>query len=95
MSRIKKKRSFVRQYLPAEKQPSKAELLVDDESYESRKKRALEKKKKHKSVYEKEREKQLAEQAEPVKSASRGGRLADKIKALNAKNAKQEKTSDE
>lgn len=63
--------------------PSRQERLADPESYDSRKRKALEeKKKKHKSVYEKKRE---AEKADKNKNgqSERKTRLADKIRQLN------------
>ncbi|RVU31036.1 hypothetical protein [Neptunomonas marina] len=84
MSRTKKKRAFVHQYLPADPVISKQERLADGDSYESRKKRAQEKKKKHKSVYQKAQEnEQAAQNSEPTQRGARGGRLADKIRKLN------------
>ncbi len=85
MSRVKKKRSFVSQYLPADKVESKAERLLDENSYESRKKKAQDKKKKHKSLYQREQEKEKQEKEAATDNGSRpkGGRLAEKIRTLN------------
>lgn len=93
MSRIKKKRSFVSQYMPAPKVESKAERLLDEDSYESRKKRGQDKKKKHKSVYQKtvEQEKAGTETLDP-QAARKGGRLADKIRAMNKAKDEQAKS---
>ena len=91
MSRIKKKRSFVSQYI-IEKKPSKEELLADENSKLSLKKKAHQEKKKHKSVFQKEMEKQKQKEAEEAaeKSAqARRGRLADKIIELNKQKASQ------
>ncbi|MGH1462181.1 MAG: hypothetical protein ACRBB6_09100 [Neptuniibacter sp.] len=63
--------------------PSRQERLADPESYDSRKRKALEaKKKKHKSAYEKKRE---AEKTDKNKNAQaeRKTRLADKIRRMN------------
>lgn len=96
MSRQKKKRSFVSQYLPADEVISKSERLADPDSYESRKKKAAEKKKKHKSVYQKAQEEQKASEADESTPSQRGGRLADKIRKLNAqKKAQEDKAASE
>ena len=86
MTRKKKQRSFVGQFLTAESDiPTKEELLADPNSKESLKKKALELKKKKKSVYQKELDKQQAEKEKAEKNQQpQGGRLADKIRA-NAK----------
>jgi hypothetical protein len=86
MTRKKKQRSYVGQFVTGESDiPTKEELLADPNSKESLKKKALEQSKKRKSVYQKELDKQ---QAEKDKAANlqqpQGGRLADKIRA-NAK----------
>ncbi len=96
MSRQKKKRSFVSQYLPADEVISKSERLADPDSYESRKKKAAEKKKKHKSVYQKKVEAEKAQSGGNEDSGRKGGRLADKIRKLNEQKRKQnEKNSDQ
>ncbi|WP_417222868.1 hypothetical protein [Amphritea sp.] len=77
MSRIKKKRTSPKPiFLDI---PRRSEKLADPDSYESRKRRNLEQKKKHKSVYEKARE---AEQAEESSQSQRNTPLADKIRRL-------------
>lgn len=77
MSRIKKKRTSPKPiFLDI---PRRSEKLADPDSYESRKRRNLEQKKKHKSVYEKARE---AEQADNSDDAQRQTPLADKIRRL-------------
>ncbi|RTE65747.1 hypothetical protein EH243_10780 [Amphritea opalescens] len=77
MSRIKKKRTSPRPiFLDI---PRRSEKLADPDSYESRRRRNLEQKKKHKSVYEKARE---AEQADGAVQQQRNTPLADKIRRL-------------
>ena len=86
MTRKKKQRSFVGQFVTAESdKPTKEELLLDPTSRESLRKKGLEQKKKNKSVYQKELDKQQADKDLVVKEQqAKGGRLADKIRA-NAK----------
>ncbi|MFW1676331.1 hypothetical protein ACFVYJ_00920 [Pontibacter sp. JAM-7] len=63
--------------------PSRRERLADPESYESRRRKSQETRKKHKSLYEKHRE---AEQAASDQDESESGpqtRLAKKIRRLN------------
>ena len=91
MSRTKKKRSDANVII-FENAPRRSEKLADPDSYESRKKRALDKKKKNKSVYAKALE-------ESKKAGSQGGQanrgpLAEKIRKLNAAKAKAENASD-
>lgn len=63
--------------------PSRKERLADPESYDSRKRKALEqKKKRHKSVFEKQRQ-EAAESGNDNAEAQRKTRLADKIRRLN------------
>jgi vacuolar-type H+-ATPase subunit I/STV1 len=89
MSRVKKKRSFVSQYI-LEQKPSKAEKLADEDSYESRRKKNNEKKKKHKSVYQRTLEAEKASQeADNQQAPKQGGRLAEKIRKLNEQKEKQ------
>ena len=67
--------------------PSRKERLADPDSYDSRRRKSVEKRKKPKSVYEKHREQ--VESEENTNAASKGKtRLADKIRRLNE--AKQE-----
>lgn len=77
MTRIKKKRTTPKPiFLDV---PRRSEKLADPDSYESRKRRNQEQKKKHKSVYEKARE---AEQAAESDDQQRNTPLADKIRRL-------------
>lgn len=77
MSRIKKKRTSPKPiFLDV---PRRSEKLADPDSYESRKRRNMEQKKKHKSVYEKARD---AEQAAEDAQQRRNTPLADKIRRL-------------
>ena len=69
--------------------PSRQERLADPESYDSRKRKALEeKKKKHKSVYEKQREAEKANKNNA--QAERKTRLADKIRRINKEKEQKE-----
>jgi len=77
MTRIKKKRTTPKPiFLDV---PRRSEKLADPDSYESRKRRNQEQKKKHKAVYEKARE---AEQAAESDDQQRNTPLADKIRRL-------------
>ncbi|WP_027856517.1 hypothetical protein [Marinobacterium jannaschii] len=87
MSRTKKKRSDANVII-FENAPRRSEKLADPDSYESRKKRALEKKKKNKSVYAKTLEEN--KKAENKGAQANRGPLADKIRKLNAAKAKSE-----
>lgn len=89
MSRIKKRRHTREWVEYAETGPSRRERLSDPDSYESRKRRALAEKKKQKSVYQKQLEKEQAGGGEQGGSHARG-RLADKIRKLNAQQAQQQ-----
>lgn len=81
MPRIKKSRK-AKGFID-DRGPSRQERLADPDSYDSRKRKALDsKKKKHKSVYEKQREAdKIAKSATP--QAERKTRLADKISRIN------------
>ena len=77
MTRIKKKRTTPKPiFLDV---PRRSEKLADPDSYESRKRRNQEQKKKHKSVYEKAREAELAAESD---DQQRNTPLADKIRRL-------------
>lgn len=84
MSRTKKKRRHVSQYIQEDAGPTKAERLANPGSYEARKRKALKESKKPKSVYQKELEKQEAAKKQDSSDQRKGGRLADKIRKLNA-----------
>ncbi|MBN0987175.1 MULTISPECIES: hypothetical protein [Amphritea] len=90
MTRIKKKRTSPKPiFLDV---PRRSEKLADPDSYESRKRRSLEQKKKHKSVYEKAREAELAAESAEAK---RDTPLADKIRRLKrAEEARQAEAED-
>ena len=89
MTRLKKQRRMANKIV-LDKTPKKQERLADPDSYESRKQRAMAKKKKHQSVEQKR------VNAKPTQSAlerdtlagkrgeRQGGRLAEKIRRLNA-----------
>lgn len=89
MTRLKKQRRMANKIV-LDKTPKKQERLADPDSYESRKQRAMAKKKKHQSVEQKrinakptqsaiERDTQAGRRGERS-----GGRLAEKIRKLNA-----------
>lgn len=84
MSRTKKKRSQVNQYIFEDAGPSKAERLANPNSYDARKKKALKDRKKNKSVYEKVQDEARKADEKNSSQGPRGGRLADKIRKLNA-----------
>jgi len=84
MSRKKKTRSGGGQTVFIDA-PRRSEKLADPDSYESRKRKNLEQKKKQKSVYEKER----AAAANATSTEERKTRLADKIRRLKQNEAEQ------
>lgn len=90
MTRLKKQRRMANKIV-LDKTPKKQERLADPDSYESRKQRAMVKRKKHQSVEEKKKNAQPTQSAKErdTKAGQRGerqgGRLADKIRDLNAK----------
>ena len=63
--------------------PSRQERLADPNSYDSRRRKAQDKKKKNASVYEKHRQDENVGDKQ-VSGNERKTRLADKIKKLNA-----------
>ena len=85
MARIKKSRK-AKGFID-DSGPNRRERLADPESYDSRRRKALEKKKRHPSVYEKEKA-----QSDEGQSAQeqRKTRLADKIRKLNKEKAKED-----
>lgn len=62
--------------------PSRQERLADPNSYDSRRRKAQEKKKKHTSAYEKQRQNEKT--TDQTAATERKTRLAEKIKKLNA-----------
>jgi len=95
MSRSKKQRKVGAFMSVLERKPKKQERLADPTSKEARRKRALEQRKKQKSVYEKARGSQTAlerDQAAGRRGTRHGGPLAEKIRQLNT--AKQESEQD-
>lgn len=98
MTRLKKQRRMANKIV-LDKTPKKQERLADPDSYESRKQRAMAKKKKHQSVEQKRIN------AKPTKSAiqrdteagrrgeRQGGRLAEKIRKLNAEKRDDDQTN--
>jgi septal ring factor EnvC (AmiA/AmiB activator) len=92
MTRKKKQRNFVGQFVTVESdKPTKEELLLDPTSRESLRKKGLEQKKKNKSVYQKELDKKQEERDQAAKEKSaKGGRLGDKIRATAIAKAKKE-----
>ena len=83
MTRERKKRSDANRIEWGTQPPRRSEKLADPDSYESRKKRALEKRKKQKSAYEKHLEQQERSEGRDDQKGARGGRLAEKIRGLN------------
>ncbi len=83
MTRLKKKRSDANRIEWGETAPRRSEKLADPGSYESRKRKSLDKRKKQKSVYEKQLEKEEREARLRAQQQPRGGRLAEKIRRLN------------
>lgn len=93
MSRTKKSRKDGARMTVLERKPKKQERLADPESKESRRKKAKDLRKKHKSVYEKAQASQKAQERDAQagrRGTRHGGPLADKIRQLNA--AKRDKT---
>jgi len=100
MTRLKKQRRMANKIV-LDKTPKKQERLADPDSYESRKQRAMAKKKKHQSV------EQRRAKAKPTQSAlerdtqagrrgeRQGGRLADKIRSLNAQKRDDSETTEQ
>jgi len=87
MSRRKKQRKVGAFMAVLERKPRKQERLADPTSKEARRKRALEQRKKHKSVFEKAKGSQSAierDRAAGRKGTRHGGPLAEKIRQLNA-----------
>lgn len=89
MTRLKKQRRMANKIV-LDKTPKKQERLADPDSYESRKQRAMVKRKKHQSVEQKKQNAQPTQSAKErdtkagQRGAVQGGRLADKIRELNA-----------
>ncbi|HSG02451.1 MAG TPA: hypothetical protein VLA39_01865 [Marinobacterium sp.] len=97
MTRLKKQRRMANKIV-LDKTPKKQERLADPDSYESRKQRAMAKKKKHQSVEQKRIKAKPTQSAIERDTAAgkrgerQGGRLAEKIRRLNAQ--QQESDSD-
>ncbi len=83
MTRVRKKRSDANRIEWGERPPRRSEKLADPDSYESRKRRGIEKRKQHKSVYEKHLEEEAQKEGRGKEHGSGGGRLAEKIRRLN------------
>nr|WP_067297663.1 hypothetical protein [Marinobacterium profundum] len=83
MTRLKKKRSDANRIEWGDSAPRRSEKLADPGSYESRKRKSLDKRKQQKSVYEKQLEKEELEARRRAQQQPRGGRLAEKIRRLN------------
>jgi len=95
MTRVKKKRSDANRIEWDERPPRRSEKLADPDSYESRKKKALDKRKRHKSVYEKHLEQESRNEERADQKGARGGRLAEKIRRLNRETRDYEAESDD
>ena len=83
MSRQKKRR-HTREWVEFEDGPSRKEKLANPNSYESRKRKAKAEQKKNKSVFQKEQDAKAAAKAKQPENSHARGRLADKIRKLNA-----------
>ena len=100
MTRVKQQRKLTDQ-IEFEKTPKKQERLADPDSYESRKQRAMIKKKKHQSVEQKRNNAGATQSAKERdteagrRGARQGGRLADKIRQLNAKKEQSEDSAEQ
>ncbi len=98
MTRLKKQRRMANKIV-LDKTPKKQERLADPDSYESRKQRAMAKKKKHQSVEQKRINAKATKSAiERDTEAGRrgerqGGRLAEKIRNLNAQKRDEDQTN--
>lgn len=85
MTREKKTRSMKGKIKLDKGGPTKTDRLTDPQSYDSRKKKALKDSKKHRSVYQKELDKQKESGSDAAdEQAAKRGRLAEKIRKLNA-----------
>lgn len=89
MSRSKKRRHTSEWVEYDEAGPTRSAKLTDPESYESRKRKGLAERKKVKSVFQKEQDKAGKGQDQRGNGHARG-RLADKIRKLNAQKEKAE-----
>ena len=90
MTRIKKSRK-AKGFID-EEGPNRRERLADPESYDSRRRKAQQERKKHKSVYEKHQEAEAANANGDKSGNQRQTRLSDKIRRLNA--AKEDSASE-
>jgi len=89
MSRTKKRRSNLYRIV-GDQLPSRRERLADDNSYESRKRKAKQEEKKKQSVYQRHLESEKPNKSDNEPEAQpRGGRLADKIRQLNQEKTEQ------
>lgn len=79
MARLKKSRK-AKGFIPNEG-PTRNERLADPDSYDSRRRKAKQEKKKNQSVYEKQR--QADDGSSSQTQSERKTRLADKIRELN------------
>ncbi|WP_415884968.1 hypothetical protein ACMXYO_09920 [Neptuniibacter sp. QD37_6] len=79
MARLKKSRK-AKGFIPNEG-PTRNERLADPDSYDSRRRKAKQEKKKNQSVFEKQR--QADDNSASKKQPERKTRLADKIRELN------------
>lgn len=93
MTRRKKERRLGKFMPVLEQKPRKQERLADPDSKESRKKKAISDRKKHKSVYEKaQATKSRVERDEAAgrKGTRHGGPLAEKIRRINQERKEKE-----
>ena len=83
MTRAKRRR-HTREWVEFEDGPSRKEKLSNPNSYESRKRKAMAERKKNKSVFQKDQDAKAASGSKQPENSHARGRLADKIRKLNA-----------
>lgn len=99
MSRNKKSRKLGSLMTVLERKPKKQELLADPTSKESRRKKALEQRKKHQAIADRNKDATMPAKERDIKAGRKGtrhgGPLADKIRKLNAEKREQEQAANE
>ncbi|MCV6590402.1 MAG: hypothetical protein OIF57_15470 [Marinobacterium sp.] len=81
-----KKRRHTREWVEFEDGPSRKDKLSNPDSYESRKRKAKAEQKKNRSVFQKVQDAKAAANGGQKENSHARGRLADKIRKLNAQN---------
>lgn len=87
MSRNKKRRHTSEWVEYDEAGPTRKERNADPESYDSRRRKGLAERKKVKSVFQKDQDAKAANKGKGQDNGHARGRLADKIRKLNAEKA--------